>query len=674
MEELTRIQIRSGGLAQDLKEAFLTKERIVIGSVVSADVRLQHSSVSPIHAVIEVKQSKDFPNHIGVIYDLASDQGTFLNGQRIVTEVIKVGDVLKVGAVEFTVARESVAIQPSERPHLSAGRERLYVDPKEDLKPLLLEEEREIAEIFDFRPTHKPALEVVLSWNRTILDIEHFTDQPFVEVGDDPSCDFAIPAFLGNGPYKLVERVGADLYLRVHPSMEGVFQTKGSLKTLAELRSGRDSFTQVIGPNDFAKIRVGTVDFYLSYTAAPPRLKRKVLDRDPFFFRIASASLALSAALLAGILSLRVPETIEPEKIPERVAKILFQPEKYVYYQPPQSKALPEKQESLAEKPKEPSMRPKVVKVEVKPTPVDLSKKPKAEMDLGSTNQKQVQNKPKNSQAKVGTQAQKGKQSRGNEGEGARNKGQEGTRGSKQSNRVADAGSASEKAKRPSPTPGTGSGGTPSKVAGEGNLQSLKGASDRISNLLSGSLKRLGNAGSDLKGFGSFSTQGSGGSALSGEGSGGGGLASGLGGLGKKGRGGGRIGTGLGAAGTGGSIVGSAVQVDIDSGGEEEIIVLGSLDRSEILAAIMRHKDEFRICYEREINAEHPDLAGKVLTEFVIGTRGRVTQAGIKYTALKSPPVESCILDVLKRIQFPVPRGGATASISYPFVFNSGSR
>ena len=97
---------------------------------------------------------------------------------------------------------------------------------------------------------------------------------------------------------------------------------------------------------------------------------------------------------------------------------------------------------------------------------------------------------------------------------------------------------------------------------------------------------------------------------------------------------------------------------------------MGSIDADAIDAAIRAHQDEFRLCYEREINAEHPNIGGRVGTTFVIGGTGRVNEAGIESTSLKNANVERCIVTVIKRIDFPMPRGGGIVQVSYPFKFS----
>ena len=127
----------------------------------------------------------------------------------------------------------------------------------------------------------------------------------------------------------------------------------------------------------------------------------------------------------------------------------------------------------------------------------------------------------------------------------------------------------------------------------------------------------------------------------------------------------------MGAAGNGSGIAGGKTRVVIQSGGPEETVVMGTIDADAVDAAMMAHRDEFRLCYEREINAEQPKIAGSVITSFVIGSSGKVDQDGVESSTLGSPNVERCVLSVIKRIQFPIPRGGGIVQVRYPFKFNA---
>jgi TonB family protein len=60
-----------------------------------------------------------------------------------------------------------------------------------------------------------------------------------------------------------------------------------------------------------------------------------------------------------------------------------------------------------------------------------------------------------------------------------------------------------------------------------------------------------------------------------------------------------------------------------------------------------------------------------VLPLFVIGSSGRVSRAAVKESSLHNANVERCVLQVIKRIQFPEPAGGGTVEVTYPFKFRS---
>ena len=134
------------------------------------------------------------------------------------------------------------------------------------------------------------------------------------------------------------------------------------------------------------------------------------------------------------------------------------------------------------------------------------------------------------------------------------------------------------------------------------------------------------------------------------------------------------MGTGLGAEGTGSGIVGGKTRVELNVGGGDETVVVGAIDRDAIDAAIKAHKDEFQYCHEREMNAGHPKLAGKIIAAFVIGGSGRSSQLAIASSSMDDANVDRCVLSVISRIQFPLPSGGVPVTIKYPFNFGNASK
>ena len=599
--------------------------------------------VAPIHAVIENSEQP-------VIYDLASESGVFVNGRKAVTLNLHAGDSIQIGLHTLVFGIEELSLEiPRELTREVQGR-RLFLDEKEDFSSLLLEDEREVREIFDMRPTRKSALEVVMSWNEVILNVEHFTNEKAVVLGESRRSHFGIPPLLSAKRHLLAEREGTVFVLNVDPKMTGVILRKGQLSTIEAVRNeGRTSIP--LEAEDFVKLTLGSVSFYLSYTAAPPRLKlSRMWERDPFFTKIFVSSMLLTAVTVMALLNAHVPATLEAEQLPDRIATILYQPEKYIR----RTKVEPAPKEKPVEQPKPVA----VAKIEIKPSVQNPTKPVPKEMTVGRTDKPKLAQGPKSP----------GAQKQAKEGEGARAKGKEGTRGSKKAAVVVKQ-QPQTAAARPAPQGGPGKGSGSSEVPDIGNVDFLKGAGNKIQNILGNSAAKLGKGGEKLKGFGGFDTFGNEGLALSGTGKGGGGTAETLGGLGNKGIGGGRVGTGLGAAGSGSGIIGGHSRVAIRTGGPEEAVVMGAIDASAVEAALLAHRDEFRLCYERELNAENQKLAGRVGTTFVIGSSGKVAQAGVESTSLKNANTESCILQVIRRIQFPIPRGAGLVQVSYPFKF-----
>lgn len=607
------------------------KDRVVIGSVESADVKISGANVAPIHAVLELKWGPNENQCSARILDLASPSGVVVNGAKVVNHELRNGDKIQVGDAQIVFGFK----KPSPESQLPD-------------QALLLIEASQVTPIFDYRPPVKEALEVVYSWNNTILDVKHFVQQPVIQLGGNRKADFIVPPVFAGGDLQLATQTGGRWTINIDSRMRGALYVGGQLQTIDEYRKskGNGSAALTLGENDFAKIEAGSIQFYLSQTLAPPVLKQKTtIVSDPFLAKSLMGSVLFTTVFLLAV-SQMTPAPLEAEQVPETIATILYHPEKYSVknFTPPQ------KREAVDKTPEPPKP---------KKSEIDFTKPREKEGKVAQTKSSQPGKK------QAGQQVSK-------EGEGARAKGNEGQRGAR--NAQPDK-THQNAAQRTSPQAGQGRGGTTSQTQDTGNVQMLKGATNKILDLLGGSGQKLGKSGSKLSGFGGFATQGNGGLAMSGGGRGGGGNADTLlGGLGDKGRGGGKVGTGLGAEGTGTGIVGGKTRVELNAGGGDETVVVGAIDRDAIDAAIRAHRDEFRYCYEREVNAGQPNLSGKIVTAFVIGGSGRASQMAIASSSMGSPSVERCVLGVISRIQFPQPAGGVPVTIKYPFAFSNSSK
>ena len=643
----------------------LHKKRAVFGSATSSDVRLDNESVSPVHAILEVNGVDGKP----VIYDLASDSGIQVNGKPTVQSTLQPNDQVSIGPYLIAVRIETLSEVSS--PSKDSLGQKLFMNEKEDLASLLLEDEREVIDIFDHRPEMKTSLQVVMFFESTILDVEHFVDKKRVVIGPGTHEDFGIPPFWGEGKggrFELVTNDKGNYVLHLHESMEGVVSRDGQLVPVRDLMSSASSKTLPLVEKDFAKVRLKDVSFFLNFTPAPPRLKRqRILERDPFFVRVWAASLVLTCLLLFAMSSLKVNPVIEIEQLPERVATIIYEPKFLPIEHPPQPK---EKQEEVVRKPPTPPKK-EVIKVQPKQPTTPAPPKPLIGKNDSKQNSKAQSKHPAPAKHAAQTTPRAAVAS-GHEGAGAKAKGDEGARG------------AHNKPQTPAPQtaakrPGEGKHADVAMNRGHSQTDSLgvvdvfKSDKGTLSKVLAAG-RGASNAAKSLEGYSGFTSKGEGGLGAAGTAAGGGGTSQGLGGLADKGIGGGKTGTGLGALGSGGNILGGKGRLAIESGGSPEPIVLGSIDTDAIAREIAKHRDEIKYCYEKEINADHPDLAGRIGIRFVIGSSGAVSTAGLSSSSLKNVATESCVIAVIKRIQFPPVRGGGIAEVTYPFVFKPSNK
>jgi TonB family protein len=165
---------------------------------------------------------------------------------------------------------------------------------------------------------------------------------------------------------------------------------------------------------------------------------------------------------------------------------------------------------------------------------------------------------------------------------------------------------------------------------------------------------------------------GVGGLGLVGTGTGGGGTGEGtiglgnFGTIGKGGGGGNGSGYGRGAGGLGGR---RARAPDVIPG---QANVRGSLDKEIIRRIIRRHINEVKYCYETELTKK-ADLAGRISVQFTIAATGTVIASVLQSSTMGNIRVENCVVQAVRRWEFPKPLGGGIVIVSYPFNFTAGA-
>jgi len=102
------------------------------------------------------------------------------------------------------------------------------------------------------------------------------------------------------------------------------------------------------------------------------------------------------------------------------------------------------------------------------------------------------------------------------------------------------------------------------------------------------------------------------------------------------------------------------------------VTLRGSLDKEIIRRVVRLHMNEVKYCYDQEL-VRKPGIEGRLSVQFVISPFGQVVSSVMQSTTMNNLGVEKCVVDAVKRWEFPKPTGGGIAIVAYPFNFVAGS-
>ncbi len=98
--------------------------------------------------------------------------------------------------------------------------------------------------------------------------------------------------------------------------------------------------------------------------------------------------------------------------------------------------------------------------------------------------------------------------------------------------------------------------------------------------------------------------------------------------------------------------------------------VHGMLDKEIIRRIVHLHMNEVKYCYDQEL-VKKPALAGRISVQFAISPVGQVLTSVMQSTTMENARVENCVVNAVRRWEFPKPTGGGVVIVLYPFSFTS---
>ncbi|MFG1483038.1 AgmX/PglI C-terminal domain-containing protein [Halobacteriovorax sp. HFRX-2_2] len=606
------------------------KNRIILGASDSCDVRMRGAGIDDIHCLIE------FADKVS-IYSMSSSKPVLVNGEEIVTTELKGGESITIGNYSFTF--DSTAqlppqqlIHPQEvvknlpkQPKFNDERIKkdeeyqvnypLSIDDNVKFSEYIFEEPDEIYPIFKYS-IDKEAAEVIILFNGKIVSLDYIPhkDGKFYLVGSNArGNDIEFPYLGKKDKVELLDIRKNDVAVGTIPGFEH--------RTFLNNKNAKSSLRR----DDIHIFEKDNLKVFIRGTEAPPIVKTApIFRRDKELRKYLIFCLLFFIVFAAGMLNFKVDKEIEKEKVPERIAKILYRPKqlrvtkkknvvKNEVKKKVEKKAPIKQAVSNVEKPK------KVTKSKGDPRQKSTSTPKKGKARQGKPNDKQVVRQKKKKASKP-----------------ARTTNKKTTVKKLATNRKSRG-----KVDVYKSTSFTSS--MNSLMAKGGALNSFKAGSgasesfaDDNSALSTGDSAQVQKA--DVKAeVGSLSSKTSGKLSSS--------------------------------FGTDGLVQKKQVYI---AGVPYREVILGSMDRNDIMRILMENVPQFRYCYQKELDVQQKGISGVLGMEFVIGASGNVTKASVAKADRGVPPsVKNCVVNHLKTIQFPRPKGGAEVGVHVPLNLNS---
>jgi hypothetical protein len=104
-----------------------------------------------------------------------------------------------------------------------------------------------------------------------------------------------------------------------------------------------------------------------------------------------------------------------------------------------------------------------------------------------------------------------------------------------------------------------------------------------------------------------------------------------------------------------------------------DVITRGTLDKEIIRRVIRQHINEVKFCYEQQL-VRNPQLEGRISISFTIAGTGAVAASLLASSTMGNAHVEGCIVEAVRRWQFPSPQHNGIVIATYPFSFTPAGR
>ncbi len=675
-------------------------DQVVVGSNQESQLNLVDDAVSPIHCLIEKRDSGYY------ICDLGSKSGTFKNGQAILDEPVSSGDELIIGPfkIVFSVGVPKPVGQPKEldktvvaslttteivapiRDEKTQVVEKVIDDDKTLNEPKVSEKVPEkpqsiaqvkkpeivtkgfqraaskkkkysfapASEIKDLKsylsPTRGSLVEVNLAWNERIIQTYHYRSKGVfrTSMSSDKGIFLPAPSIPANWP--LID-FGAQLKVLVPSGSEiEIINSKASTKEDVLLGAGKairmSQGTQVrVDQNELLWVRLPdkNLSLYVRFVESTP-----IVPFAPLLLSSSEIGSLLISVIISGMLAFYVATMTSKFQPPQEEEKSTYTAQVLFNETKPKEEKIP----PPIPKPPPPQEKPNPPPPPEPPKKVKMADEKKEATKKGEANKVSSAQSAQTARKAVEVAPKPDSQNRPKKFTSVKQGG---------AVKIGQAAGANAQSAQPKDVnkmglfSAFGSGGVRKQLD-----QAYQGAGDILGNAdkATGSTGMGENREGDDLGS-KFKDTGAGGKGTATEG---------IAGIGTKGRAGGTSAYGS----TDG--FGDKTSVAIQAGGSEEAFE-GSIDKEAVRRRIKHNLNLIRGCYNQELNRLDKSgrrvLEGKVVLKWDIVDNGVAKNVRVSNTTLNNSAIERCIAERLATIVFPDPPDGTTAEVSYPFIFKN---
>ena len=301
------------------------KDQIIFGNGGDADVQLADPSVSPIHCLIELRDSGYY------VADLGSTSGTVKQGQPVLDEGLSSGDQITIGAfvvhffvgvpkpktpppgvatntqaaaptspvaptpaaTEAAAPKAKISVVPSaqenkqSRPKLpEVGKGDSLATSQQKSKSKSSKRSRntfappnQISDLRTYlRPTKGPLLEVLVAWKDRVISSQHFTaDKKIVSLGSHSSCDISLPPGFVPEKLQFIELSGGTRVNLTSSMVPEIFQSEKKydadmMLSLGKTSKGKSGSVVRLDQGELLSISIGddTIQIFIRHIPGAP--------------------------------------------------------------------------------------------------------------------------------------------------------------------------------------------------------------------------------------------------------------------------------------------------------------------------------------------------------------------------------------------------------------------